>query len=83
MVKLLGSAHDTPIFLNSSVNGMLRKRIIPCGKILLKGRDPVPVFLLSIPAYPLMDVKLDTLSQVFYSCFLINIARIKRKTCPN
>ena len=34
---------------------MLRKRIIPsCEKILVEGRDPVPVFLLSDPAYPLL-----------------------------
>ena len=34
---------------------MLRKRIIPsCEKILLDGRDPVPVFLLGDPAYPLL-----------------------------
>ena len=39
----------------SDINGMLRKRIIPsCEKILLEGRDPVPVFLLGDPAYPLL-----------------------------
>ena len=34
---------------------MLRKKIIPpCEKILVEGRDPVPVFFLGDPAYPLV-----------------------------
>ena len=47
VVKWPGSVHDARMFLNSSINGMLRKRIIPpCDTILAEERDPVPVFLL-------------------------------------
>ena len=35
---------------------MSRNRIIPaCEKILVEGRDHVPVFLLADPAYPLLS----------------------------
>ena len=55
VVKWPGSVHDVRIFLNFSINGMLQNRIMPpCEKILAEGRDPVPVFLLGDPAYPLL-----------------------------
>ena len=54
VVKWPGSVHDVQIFLNFSINGMFQNRIIPpCEKILAEERDPVPVFLLGDPAYPL------------------------------
>ena len=54
VVKWPGSVHDLRIFLNLSINGMFQNRIIPpYEKILAEGRDPVPVFLLGDPAYPL------------------------------
>ena len=53
VVKWTGSVHDARIFLNFSIIGMPRNRIIPpCEKILVEGRDPAPVFLLGDPAYP-------------------------------
>ena len=52
VVKWPGSARYAHIFLNSPIIGMLQNRIIPpCEKILVEGRDPVPVFLLGDPAY--------------------------------
>ena len=133
VVKWPSSVHDARIFFNSSISWMLRNRIIaPCEKILVEGRDPVPVFLLGDPAYPLlpilmkefsgggrnekekffsyklyssripiensfgrlkaqfkclqraMDVKLDTLPQVIYSCFVLhNYCENKKENLPN
>ena len=51
VVKWPGSVHDARLFLNCSINRMLRNRIIPpCEKILVEERNPVPVFLLVDPA---------------------------------
>ena len=43
--------------LDSSGNGMLRKRIIPPReKVLVDARDPLPVFLLADPAYHVLPL---------------------------
>ena len=64
--RLRSTLHRKPIclwslqsgkILNSSINGMLQKRIIPpCQNVLVGRKDPVPVFLLGDPAYPLLPL---------------------------
>ena len=47
--------HDVRIFANSKLNWMLRNEVIPVSKWqILDSEDPLPVFLLGDPAYPLM-----------------------------
>ena len=63
VIKWLSTFLEARIFLNSSINGMLQKRIIPpCEKILVDGRNPVPVFLLGDPTYPLLPFLLKEFS---------------------
>ena len=55
VVKWPGSLHDVRVFAYSKLNESLRSGQIPsCRRILNPDGDPVPVFLLGDPAYPLM-----------------------------
>ena len=55
VVKWPGSVHDSRIVLRSTVNNMLKNKVIPkCEKVIVAGEISVPLCILGDSAYPLL-----------------------------
>lgn len=57
--------HDAGVFANSSMNLLFRDgSIARCLKVIVDGKDPVPVSFIGDPAYPYCHTKLNHLKKV-------------------
>ena len=55
VIKWPGSTHNARMFVNSTLNYKLKNGVVPkCVRRVIDDEDPIPVFILGDPAYPLL-----------------------------